>query len=213
MGYWPRKSSVVAHLDSRLRQLRTDSNERGTVDRIRPQPPKMAGATMKIFLALLLFVSQSVLADAILLTECDEHIVAGKEATDASIAFAQKRNWDAAFYFDEKAFEYLIIARSSCSSDEELSRINRGLERNRTVGYVLTCSYHEQQSHEAYLRSKLAVDHFNDYKSALNHAKDSLFYAKEALNRCSKHESHDQLQDRYNAISTLVDLLERVQNE
>ncbi len=150
---------------------------------------------MRVFILLLLFSpfaclaqDKSILekfAEAIIGTECEQHIKDAIRNTANSIEFAEDDEWDAAFYYNEQAFFSLLSAISYCRDEpENLQNAERYFEDHKDIDQQLTCSYHALEAEKRITAAKIEFLDNGDYKEALYEANWGMYYLEEAVKWC-----------------------------
>lgn len=115
-------------------------------------------------------------------TDCEAFLQQGDSYSKIVVQTAVKKDWDAAFYHDEAAFDSYLKAVGYCDLEPENKALAKErLEKNHLLGQWLACTFHVVQAHDA---SQLSLEHIEDTQQALEHARDSISFVDMAIKLC-----------------------------
>ena len=104
-------------------------------------------------------------------SDCEAFLENGDALIDASNKAANKKDWDASFYYDDQAFHTYLKAYGHC---EDKTKAKERLTASRLHGNQLACLYHVTDAEAAYKRSELSLEHMKSASISLKHARESL---------------------------------------
>lgn len=143
-------------------------------------------------------------------TKCEMLIEESEQFTAFALLSAKQLHWDAAFGFNEDAFETILEAISWCEDDpEHLEKAQSYLNEHHDITQTINCIYHDTEAkRRLHLGKTYLLD--DDIESSLMETQTAMYHLDEALNRCADDTQKIRLLEQKGITYTIIDMLEEL---